>query len=201
MMPGFLDLLNNFGLLEPLNHLLSQTSYGDMPGLLDSLNRWASQPATTGGLAFVGGMLFILCVLCDIGIDLRSRRMEDRLHDLEDRHRTLEDRLRKTEDRLREIDGRLPVVDRSDNSEVRASPFRITIRPDENSSCSPSTATALGPRHWKLVTRLRPPVQPNKASSRDARLPDLRAIVAATTLQSRAISSLLASSARLSAIE
>jgi hypothetical protein len=43
--------------------------------------------------------------------------------------------------------------------------------------------------------------QPNKASSRDARLPDLRAIVAATTLQSRAISSLLASSARLSAIE
>ena len=59
----------------------------------------------------------------------------------------------------------------------------------------------LGPRNWKLATRLRPPVQPNKASSRDARLPDLRAIVAATTLQSRAISSLLASSARLSAIE
>jgi hypothetical protein len=44
-------------------------------------------------------------------------------------------------------------------------------------------------------------VQPNKASSKDARLPDRRAIVAATTLQSRAISSLLASSARLSAME
>jgi hypothetical protein len=38
-------------------------------------------------------------------------------------------------------------------------------------------------------------------SSRDARLPDLRAILAATMLQSRAISSLLASSARLRAIE
>jgi hypothetical protein len=36
---------------------------------------------------------------------------------------------------------------------------------------------------------------------RDARLPDLRAILAATMLQSRAISSLLASSARLRAIE
>jgi hypothetical protein len=44
-------------------------------------------------------------------------------------------------------------------------------------------------------------VQPSKASSREARLPDLRAIVAATTLQSRAISSLLASLARLTAIE
>ena len=40
------------------------------------------------------------------------------------------------------------------------------------------------------------PVQPNKASSRDERLPDLRAIVAATTLQSRARESLLATSAR-----
>ena len=50
-------------------------------------------------------------------------------------------------------------------------------------------------------TFLRPPVQPSKASSRDDRLPDLRAIVAATTLQFRAISSLLASSERLSAME
>jgi hypothetical protein len=41
-----------------------------------------------------------------------------------------------------------------------------------------------------------PPVQPNKASSTDERLPDLRAIVAATTLQSRARESLLASLAR-----
>ena len=36
--------------LEPLSHLLSQTSYGDMQGLLDSLHRWLSQPATTGAL-------------------------------------------------------------------------------------------------------------------------------------------------------
>jgi hypothetical protein len=42
---------------------------------------------------------------------------------------------------------------------------------------------------------------PNKASSRDGRTPDLRATVAATTLQSRVISSLLASSAHLRAIE
>jgi hypothetical protein len=41
-----------------------------------------------------------------------------------------------------------------------------------------------------------PPVQPNKASSTDERLPDLRAIVAATTLQSLARESLLASLAR-----
>ena len=41
-----------------------------------------------------------------------------------------------------------------------------------------------------------PPVQPNKASSTDERLPDLRAIVVATTLQSRAMESLLASLAR-----
>jgi hypothetical protein len=41
-----------------------------------------------------------------------------------------------------------------------------------------------------------PPVQPNKASSTDERLPDLRTIVAATTLQSLARESLLASSAR-----
>ena len=41
-----------------------------------------------------------------------------------------------------------------------------------------------------------PRVQPNKASSKDERLPDLRAIVAATTLQSRARESLLASLAR-----
>jgi hypothetical protein len=38
-----------------------------------------------------------------------------------------------------------------------------------------------------------PPVQPNKASSTDKRIPDLRAIVAATTLQSLARESLLAS--------
>jgi len=38
--------------------------------------------------------------------------------------------------------------------------------------------------------------QPNKASSTDERLPDLRAIVAATTLQSLARESLLASLAR-----
>jgi hypothetical protein len=38
-----------------------------------------------------------------------------------------------------------------------------------------------------------PQVQPNKASSTDERQPDLRAIVAATTLQSRASVSLLAS--------
>jgi hypothetical protein len=41
-----------------------------------------------------------------------------------------------------------------------------------------------------------PPVQPNKASSTDERLPDLRAIVAATKLQSLARESLLASVAR-----
>src|ERR1700722_10228826 len=41
-----------------------------------------------------------------------------------------------------------------------------------------------------------PPVQPNKASSTDERLPDLRATVAATTLQSLARESLLASVAR-----
>jgi hypothetical protein len=41
-----------------------------------------------------------------------------------------------------------------------------------------------------------PPVQPNKASSTDERIPDLRAIVAATTLQSLARESLLASLAR-----
>src|ERR1700722_10775694 len=41
-----------------------------------------------------------------------------------------------------------------------------------------------------------PLVQPNKASSTDERLPDLRTIVAATTLQSLARESLLASSAR-----
>ena len=41
-----------------------------------------------------------------------------------------------------------------------------------------------------------PLVQPNKASSTDERLPDLRAIVAATTLQSLARESLLASLAR-----
>jgi hypothetical protein len=52
-----------------------------------------------------------------------------------------------------------------------------------------------------MAARYRRWFQPNKASSKDARLPDLRAIVAATTLQPRAISSLLASSARLSAIE
>jgi hypothetical protein len=43
-----------------------------------------------------------------------------------------------------------------------------------------------------------PPVQPNKASSTDERLPDLRAIIAATTLQSLATESLLASRARRS---
>jgi hypothetical protein len=58
---------------------------------------------------------------------------------------------------------------------------------------------AQGPRHAARWPG--PRAQPNKASSRDERLPDLRAIVAATTLQSRAISSLLASSARLSAME
>jgi hypothetical protein len=41
-----------------------------------------------------------------------------------------------------------------------------------------------------------PPVQPNKASSTDERLPDLWAILAATTLQSRARGSLLATLAR-----
>ena len=41
-----------------------------------------------------------------------------------------------------------------------------------------------------------PRVQPNKASSKDERLPDLRTIVAATTLQSLARESLLASLAR-----
>jgi len=69
-MPGFLELLSHFGLLEPLNHLLSQTSYGDMQGLLDSLHHWASQPATTGGLVFVGWGLFILYNLSGLGIDL-----------------------------------------------------------------------------------------------------------------------------------
>jgi hypothetical protein len=58
---------------------------------------------------------------------------------------------------------------------------------------------AQGPRHAARWPG--PRAQPNKASSRDERLLDLRAIVAATTLQSRAISSLLASSARLSAME
>src|ERR1700722_16624646 len=47
-----------------------------------------------------------------------------------------------------------------------------------------------------IATRLRQPVQPNRASSTDERLPDLRAIVAATTLQSLARESLLASLAR-----
>jgi hypothetical protein len=42
----------------------------------------------------------------------------------------------------------------------------------------------------------KPPFQPNKASSTDERQPDLRAIVAATTLQSLARESLVASLAR-----
>jgi hypothetical protein len=41
-----------------------------------------------------------------------------------------------------------------------------------------------------------PAVQPNKASSTDERLPDLRAIVAATSLQSLAKETLLASLSR-----
>ena len=47
-----------------------------------------------------------------------------------------------------------------------------------------------------MATDQGPLVQPNNASSTDERLPNLRAIVAATTLQSRARESLLASLAR-----
>jgi hypothetical protein len=64
-----------------------------------------------------------------------------------------------------------------------------------------TTAKTLQITRLPMAARYRRWFQPSKASSRDARLPDLRAIVAATTLQSRAISSLLASSARLRAIE
>ena len=78
---------------------------------------------------------------------------------------------------------------------------RSCVRPGPRKLMARTVRNPGGAGRVCVATRLRPPVQPNKASSRDARLPDRRAIVAATTLQSRAISSLLASSARLSAME
>jgi hypothetical protein len=78
---------------------------------------------------------------------------------------------------------------------------RSSVRPGPRKLMARTVRNPGGAGRVCIATRLRPPVQPNKASSRDARLPDRRAIVAATTLQSRAISSLLASSARLSAME
>jgi len=78
---------------------------------------------------------------------------------------------------------------------------RSSVRPGPRKLMTRTVRNPGGAGRVCIATRLRPPVQPNKASSRDTRLPDRRAIVAATTLQSRAISSLLASSARLSAME
>jgi hypothetical protein len=82
------------------------------------------------------------------------------------------------------------------NSDPRWARHRLaqTIKGGPKAALSPSTnSTILRPT---MGADEGPPVQLNKASSTDERIPDLRAIVAATTLQSLARESLLASLAR-----
>ena len=76
----------------------------------------------------------------------------------------------------------------------------VASKTSDNAGDGTTTATVLTASIMKEGLKfLR--AHPNKPSSRDERTPDLRATVAATTLQSHTISSLVASSARLRAIE